>query len=58
MHINSRQSFHLMINNRSIALMSNTMSEIYKKHRDKDGFLYITYSAQEMFGCIYNNDNK
>ncbi|XP_027202065.2 microtubule-associated protein 1 light chain 3 gamma-like isoform X1 [Dermatophagoides pteronyssinus] len=51
MNLNGRQSLHFMINNQTIVVeMSRTMNEIYKDHKDKDGFLYITYSSQENFG--------
>jgi hypothetical protein len=26
------------------------MSEVYAKHKDEDGFLYITYSSESIFG--------
>jgi len=29
---------------------SAVMSTIYEKHRDSDGFLYITYSGENTFG--------
>ncbi|OTF80052.1 microtubule-associated proteins 1A/1B light chain-like protein [Euroglyphus maynei] len=51
MNLNARQSLHFMINNQTVVVeMSRTMNEIYKEHKDKDGFLYITYSSQEIFG--------
>jgi hypothetical protein len=30
--------------------MSKTMLEIYNEHADVDGFLYVTYASQEVFG--------
>ncbi|KAH7642540.1 microtubule-associated protein 1 light chain 3 gamma [Dermatophagoides farinae] len=51
MNLNTRYSMHFMINNKTVAVgMTRTMNEIYKEHKDKDGFLYITYSSQEIFG--------
>ena len=32
---------------RSAALMS----DVYEDHKDEDGFLYITYSGENTFGC-------
>jgi len=26
------------------------MSQIYKEHKDEDGFLYVTYSGESTFG--------
>ena len=37
--------------NGKIALNGNmTMNEVYKKYKDKDGFLYIAYAAEEIWG--------
>ncbi|XP_028650330.1 microtubule-associated proteins 1A/1B light chain 3C-like [Erpetoichthys calabaricus] len=49
--INSTQAFYLLVNNRSLASMTLTMAEIYSLNKDEDGFLYITYASQEMFGA-------
>lgn len=48
--IKPNQAFYLLINNKSICSMSVTMSEIYRDDKDEDGFLYMTYASQEMFG--------
>ncbi|XP_036408491.1 microtubule-associated proteins 1A/1B light chain 3C-like [Megalops cyprinoides] len=45
------QAFYLLINNNGLASMSLTMAQVYKDHKDDDGFLYMTYASQEMFGC-------
>ncbi|XP_067877878.1 microtubule-associated proteins 1A/1B light chain 3C [Heterodontus francisci] len=50
MSLTSSQAFYLMVNNRSLASMSLTMAEIYAEYKEEDGFLYMTYASQEMFG--------
>ncbi|KAK7930420.1 hypothetical protein WMY93_006815 [Mugilogobius chulae] len=44
------QAFYLLINNSGLPSMSLTMAQVYKEHQDEDGFVYMTYASQEMFG--------
>ncbi|AYV77174.1 MAG: autophagy protein Atg8 ubiquitin-like protein [Barrevirus sp.] len=44
------QSIFLLINNTVVPHTGSTIGEVYAKNVDKDGFLYITYSAQQTFG--------
>ncbi|XP_061300491.1 microtubule-associated proteins 1A/1B light chain 3C-like [Pezoporus occidentalis] len=46
----SSQTFYLLVNNKGLPNMSITMQELYQDNRDEDGFLYLTYASQEMFG--------
>ncbi|KAH3845346.1 microtubule-associated proteins 1A/1B light chain 3C-like [Dreissena polymorpha] len=50
MSLKENQAFYLIINNKSISSMSVTLAEIYRDDKDEDGFLYMTYASQEMFG--------
>ncbi|XP_059051769.1 uncharacterized protein LOC131846472 [Achroia grisella] len=52
--IKANQALYLIINNRSMLSMSLTMAQAYENYGDEDGFLYITYASQEVFG--YKDD--
>jgi len=45
----AEKAIFMMINS---IIPSNTdiMYELYEKHKDRDGFLYITYSSENVFG--------
>lgn len=49
-NIDATESIFLIINESFIPPNSATIGEVYEKYADKDGFLYITYSAQQVFG--------
>ncbi|CAG2169251.1 unnamed protein product [Oppiella nova] len=53
MQLSSTQAFYLIVNNKSMVNMTKTMAEIYRDNRDEDGFLYVTYASQEMFGSSH-----
>ncbi|XP_069465120.1 microtubule-associated proteins 1A/1B light chain 3C [Ambystoma mexicanum] len=58
MALTATHAFYLMVNNKSLTTMSLTMSEVYRDHKDEDGFLYMTYASQEMFGgCLPTSVN-
>lgn len=50
MKLGPQQALYLLVNNRSMASLSRTLAEVYQEHRDEDGFLYVTYASQEVFG--------
>ena len=54
--IKPNQALYLIINNRSMLSMSLTMAQAYESYGNEDGFLYITYASQEVFG--YQDDMK
>ncbi|KAM3961178.1 uncharacterized protein ACR2FA_004730 [Aphomia sociella] len=54
--IKPNQALYLIINNRSMLSMSLTMAQAHENYGDEDGFLYITYASQEVFG--YQDDMK
>ncbi|XP_072519166.1 microtubule-associated protein 1 light chain 3 gamma [Salminus brasiliensis] len=48
--LEASQSLYLLISEKSMCCMTASMAEIYSQHRDPDGFLYMTYASQDMFG--------
>nr|CAD7577467.1 unnamed protein product [Timema californicum] len=50
MQLGSTQAFYLLVNNRSMLSLSKTLAEVYNEYRADDGFLYLTYASQEVFG--------
>lgn len=52
--IDSSQAIFLFVdytNGVNIPSTGDKIGDLYDKYSDKDGFLYITYSAQQTFGC-------
>ncbi|RVE67334.1 hypothetical protein OJAV_G00102020 [Oryzias javanicus] len=49
--LESSQSLFLLVADRTMSCMSSSMGDVYSRFRDADGFLYITYASQEMFGA-------
>ncbi|XP_076359826.1 microtubule-associated protein 1 light chain 3 gamma-like [Tachypleus tridentatus] len=55
MQLKSSRAFYVIINNKSMSSMSMSLAEVYKDNKDDDGFLYVTYASQEMFGSKEEN---
>jgi len=47
--LEKEQSLFLFVGN-SLAQSNVSVGELYASHRDKDGFMYITYSAENTMG--------
>jgi len=45
----AEQAIFVFVNN-TLPPASALMSDIYKQHKDEDGFLYVTYSGENTFG--------
>ncbi|XP_069501306.1 microtubule-associated proteins 1A/1B light chain 3C-like isoform X1 [Ambystoma mexicanum] len=50
MPLSHAHTFYFLLGNRTLPTVSMNMSEVYAAHRDEDGFLYLTYASQEVFG--------
>ena len=47
--LNAEQSIFLFIND-TLVVNGKMMSDVYQEHKDEDGFLYVSYSAENSFG--------
>ncbi|XP_029970316.1 microtubule-associated proteins 1A/1B light chain 3C [Salarias fasciatus] len=54
--LESSQALFLLVAEKSMSCMSSSMGEVYTRYSDADGFLYITYASQEMFGACRPTD--
>mmetsp|Transcript_35038 Transcript_35038/g.56253 ORF Transcript_35038/g.56253 Transcript_35038/m.56253 type:complete len:118 (-) Transcript_35038:565-918(-) len=47
--LTAEQSIFLFIND-TLVVNGKMMADVYQEHKDDDGFLYISYSAENSFG--------
>ena len=51
MKLTPENAIFIFMNN-SLPPSGDLMSQLYKNHRDEDGFLYVTYSGESTFGSM------
>eukprot|EP01091_Cochliopodium_minus_P014550 TRINITY_DN4959_c0_g1_i3.p1 TRINITY_DN4959_c0_g1~~TRINITY_DN4959_c0_g1_i3.p1 ORF type:complete len:120 (-),score=26.82 TRINITY_DN4959_c0_g1_i3:99-458(-) len=49
--LSHQESLYIFVSNNVIPQGSASMHQLYEQHKDPDGFLYITYSSENTFGC-------
>jgi GABA(A) receptor-associated protein len=49
--ISPEKSIYLFVNNTVMPATAQLLSALYEEHKDKDGFLYITYAGESTFGA-------
>ncbi len=48
--LNSTKSLFLYVKDKSLPAGNALLSELYQKHKDDDGFLYLEYMSENVFG--------
>jgi hypothetical protein len=51
--LKNEESFYLLANGMNILSGKDTMFEIYERYKDEDGFLYISYTSEVIWGNFY-----
>ena len=50
LNMDQKDALFFLANGKTSLSGNSTMSEIYQKYKDEDGFLYIAYAAEEIWG--------
>ena len=48
--IDEKEAIFLLVNGKFTLSQNESMGDIYNKFKDKDGFLYIAYTSEEIWG--------
>ncbi|OQR75670.1 microtubule-associated proteins 1A/1B light chain 3A isoform 1 [Tropilaelaps mercedesae] len=58
LELHPEQAFFLLVNQRVMPSNTMTMAEIYANEKDQDGYLYMVYATQDVFGAITDLDDS
>lgn len=50
LRLRESQAFYLIIGKKTMVSNSLTLGEVYNSEKENDGFIYMTYASQEVFG--------
>ncbi len=50
LNLDQKEALFFLVNGKTSLTGDLTMLEIYKKYKDEDGFLYIAYASEEIWG--------
>ena len=50
LQLSREQGVVLMAEGKYILKLTSSMMDVYNKHRDEDGFLYLVYSGENIYG--------
>ncbi len=50
MNLKKEQALFFFIENNTLLVQTNTVENVYTKHKNEDGFLYVRYSIENTFG--------
>ena len=48
--MDDKEALFLLVNGKNTLSQNETIETVYNKYKDKDGFLYIAYASEEIWG--------
>ena len=58
LNIDKESALFLLVKGKNALAGNDPMSTIYQKYKDEDGFLYIAYASELVWGSNKNKNNK
>ena len=58
LNMDQKDALFFLANGKTSLTGNDTMLEIYKKYKDEDGFLYIAYASEEVWGNKKDSNYK